>query len=138
LEGKAFSSVFIFSCAFEIAFSTISLESFSIFSEISIHSNFFAPSCQRNRTFQRIKFKELSSQVSLITHRLYAEEDGFDREDLDDIIKLINYRVKNLIKPEILTTIRSEEKMQAYLILFANLPFYSTSKRETMFGSFVG
>jgi hypothetical protein len=76
--------------------------------------------------------------VSLITHRLYAEEDGFDREDLDDIMKLINYRVKNLIKPEILTTIRSEEKMQAYLILFANLPFYSTSKRETTFGSFVG
>jgi hypothetical protein len=74
----------------------------------------------------------------LITHRLYAEEDGFDREDLDDIMKLINYRVKNLIKPEIPTTIRSEEKMQAYLILFANLPFYSTSKRETTFGSFVG
>jgi hypothetical protein len=76
--------------------------------------------------------------VSLITHSLYEEEDGFDREDLDDIMKLINYRVKNLIKPEILTTIRSEEKMQAYLILFANLPFYSTSKRETTFGSFVG
>ena len=76
--------------------------------------------------------------MSLITHRLYAEEDGFDREDLDDIMKLINYRVKKLIKPEILTTIRSEEKMQAYLILFANLPFYSISKRETTFGSFVG
>lgn len=76
--------------------------------------------------------------MSLITHSLYEEEDGFDREDLDDIMKLINYRVKNLIKPEILTTIRSEEKMQAYLILFANLPFYSTSKRETTFGSFVG
>ena len=76
--------------------------------------------------------------MSLITHRLNAEEDGFDREDLDDIVKLINYSVKNLIKSEILTTIRSEEKMQAYLILFANLPFYSTSKRETTFGSFVG
>jgi hypothetical protein len=32
--------------------------------------------------------------VSLITHRLYAEEDGFDREDIDDIMKLINYRVE--------------------------------------------
>jgi hypothetical protein len=32
--------------------------------------------------------------VSLIIQRLYAEENGFHSEDLDDIMKLINYRAE--------------------------------------------
>ena len=51
--------------------------------------------------------------MSLITNGLYAEEDGFDRGDLDDILILINYRVENLIKPEILTTIRFRKRKNA-------------------------
>jgi hypothetical protein len=35
-----------------------------------------------------------ASQVSLIIQRLCAEENGFHREDLDDIMKLINYRAE--------------------------------------------
>jgi hypothetical protein len=38
--------------------------------------------------------KSDSTASSLYFLGLYAEEDGFNREDLDDIMKLINYRAE--------------------------------------------
>ena len=44
--------------------------------------------------FHLIAYSVSPLQVSLITHGLHAEEDVFDKEDLDDILILINYRAE--------------------------------------------